>query len=418
MDDSDPIVKWLYGRQMHGIRLGLANITVLLDRLGNPQRSFRSVHVAGTDGKGSVCACIDSILRASGLRTGLYTSPHLLEFNERIKIDGIDAKDEDIKSLARQVRPVTEAMDAEGMGCTFFEVTTAMAFLHFKNEKVDCAVVEVGLGGRFDATNVITPEVCVIGNISLEHTDYLGDTIEKIAFEKAGIIKKGVPCITLNGEPAFGVIAREAESAGAPLIRVDPDDIAVRENRGDGVSFSYKGEFYNVAIPGRHQARNAALAIEAVSRLNPDACFRCAVMDGLSDVRWPCRMEKIPGLPLIIDVTHTFAGSGDLAADVEEIYGKVTVVFGILGDKDAEHIACNLSKIASKAIVAAPDSPRALPAGKAAEIMGRYCKTEVAGSVGEGIESAMKSGGTVLVTGSLYMAGEALRWLKKTYPDF
>lgn len=421
MNDGDPIAGWLYGRQMHGIRLGLENITELLRRLGDPQRSFRSVHVAGTDGKGSTCACTESMLRASGFKTGLYTSPNLTEFNERIKVMGEDISDGRISEYAGKLRPIVEDMDAKGSRCTFFEVTTAMAFMHFRDEGVDYAVVEVGLGGRYDATNVLEPDVCIICNISLEHTEYLGDTVEKIAYQKAGILKKGVPCITLNPEPAFGIIAEVARDVGAPLARVFPDDIEIIKNTRGGVSFRYKGGEYFVSIPGRHQARNAALALEAVSRLDIGGCFGCCARDGLSTVRWPCRMELLPGLPVIMDVTHTRAGSEDLAHDIAEIYGKVTVVFGALGDKDIEHIAGNLSTIAKRMIVTSPCSERAAPLEDVARIVHRHtADAETAPDVGRAIEMALEGRGDemILVTGSFYMAGDALRWLRRTFAGF
>lgn len=411
----------MHGRQMHGVRLGLENITELLDRLDNPQHSFRSVHVAGTDGKGSTCACIESVLRSAGVKTGLYTSPNLTDFNERIRVDGEDISESRISHYVAILKPAVEDMDSRGMRCTFFEVTTAMAFMHFRDEGVKYAVVEVGLGGRYDATNVLRPEVCVICNISMEHTEYLGDTLEKIAYQKAGILKKGVPCITLNPEPAFGVIAECAREAGASVVRLSPSDIEVERNARDGVHFRYKGTGYFVSIPGRHQAKNAALALEAVSRLDIGGCFACYAADGLSAVRWPCRMELLPGLPIIMDVTHTCAGSEDLAHDISEIYGKVTVIFGALGDKDIEHMVCNLSRIAVRMIVTSPLSERAAPLDKVAEAAGRYVDiVETAPDVGAAISMAMdgRKDEMILVTGSFYMAGDALRWLRKTYAGF
>ena len=205
---KEEFLAWLYGLSAHGIKLGLENTRELLKRLGNPQEHFGSVHVAGTDGKGSVCAIIHSILTASGVRTGLYTSPHILEFNERISVCGVPISDEELADLAARVVPHVNGMAENNMLCTFFEVTTAIAFLHFMEKGVEYAVVEVGMGGRFDSTNVIVPDVTVINNISIDHTEYLGNTIEKIAYEKAGIIKPGVPCVTINGESAYSVIKR------------------------------------------------------------------------------------------------------------------------------------------------------------------------------------------------------------------
>lgn len=414
---------WLNGLQVHGIVLGLENITELLRRMGNPEKRFRSVHVAGSDGKGSVCACTASILRSSGFCTGLYTSPHLEEFNERISVDGEDITDDELASVVEKIRSEVEWMASHGMMCTFFEVTTALAFQYFADRDVDYAVVEVGMGGRFDATNVLVPKACAIGNISLEHTAFLGDTIEKIAFEKAGIIKSEVPCVTKNPEPAFTVIDNVAEDADAPLTRVIPEDIEVLRNGREGVEFTYKEEEYYVSIPGRHQASNASVAIETVSKL-PEygRCIRCNIRKGLSSVKWPCRMEHLRELPIIMDVTHTSAGAKDLASDISEIYGKVVLVFGVLEDKDIEHICEYLAHVALRVYVTRPESSRATDSAKVFEAMSRYhddvIRTE---NVFEAMDKAVRElnkGETILVTGSFYMAGDVRTWLRRTYAKF
>jgi folylpolyglutamate synthase/dihydrofolate synthase len=179
--EKDALLDWMYGLRSRGIKLDLSNTKEIMSKLGDPQDHMKCIHVAGTDGKGSVCACIASILRASGIRTGVYTSPHLTEFNERISIDGNDVTDRELTALIDKVRPIIMSMEEDGKKPTFFEMTTAMAFLHFKENDVEYAVIEVGMGGRLDSTNVIVPEVCVISNISMDHEEYLGDTIEKIA---------------------------------------------------------------------------------------------------------------------------------------------------------------------------------------------------------------------------------------------
>lgn len=421
--DKDSFLKWLYDLQVHGIKLGLSNITGLLNKLGDPQNSFKTIHVAGTDGKGSTSACIYSILRASGVMVGLYTSPHLIEFNERIVFDGTEITNDELAELASEIVPIVGSMEESGAKCTFFEVTTAIAFMHFRNKGAEYAVIEVGMGGRFDATNIIIPEVCVIGNISLEHTEFLGDTIEKIAFEKAGIIKPGVPCITLNEDHAYDVIKEVAFAKGAPLTRVLPEDIEIRNNGVRCLSFTYKGEEYDVSVPGRHQANNASMAIEAVSKLKIfGQCIRCNVRKGLKSVYWPCRMEKMKGLPIILDVTHTHAGSAELAVDISEIYGKVLVIFGVLNDKDIVHICRDLSTIATRMIVTQPDSVRAESVADVNRIMSEY-ETDITmtKNVQDAIEEAFRSrkkDELILVTGSFYMAGDALKWLKKTYARF
>jgi len=417
--DKEKFLDWLYGLSVHGIKLGLRNITELLHRLGDPQESFRSVHVAGTDGKGSVCAMVSGVLTDGKVRTGLFTSPHILNFNERISVDGAYITDEELAYMASVTVPHVKSMAEEGMLCTFFEVTTAIAFLYFKEKGAEYAVVEVGMGGRYDATNVIVPEVCVINNVSMEHTEYLGRTIEDIAFEKAGIIKQGVPCVTINPEPSFSVIKKVAEEKKAPLTRVDPEDIRLTLVTEEGTGFTYKEEEYFVSVPGKHQARNASLAIEALSKIGIYG-YRCSIKPGLGNINWPCRMQRVEGTPFIVDVSHTFAGSSCLSSDVRDIYGKVLVVFGILGDKDIDHISKNISEISGRIILTKPDSVRAAPLDKISETMARYSEVvAVESEVADAMELALairEPDELILVTGSFYMAGDALKWLEKTYP--
>ena len=419
MDNDNEILNWLYGLSVHGIKLGLTNTTELLKRLGNPQNSFRKIHVAGTDGKGSTCAMIASVLRESGFKTGLYTSPHIIEFNERISIDGQNISDEDVRTLVSVIRPMVEDMRKDDMQCTFFEVTTAMAFLYFRENDIDYAVVEVGMGGRFDATNVITPDVSVITTISMEHTEYLGDTIEKIATEKAGIIKSRVPVVTNNEGAPYDVIFKKALENGAQLFKVpEPQSITVDQ---DSTSFTYKGKDYKVGIPGRYQAYNACLAIEAMSQMPYASKVIPHIQDGLAKVRWPCRMQKLDDLPIILDVTHTKVGSKALAENIAEIYGKVTVVFGVLSDKDISGIAENLSAIASKVIVTTPISERSaklktVEKAVKSKIKDVTAERDIFKAFDKGME--MRGDEMLLITGSFIMAEDALKWLKRTSAGF
>ncbi|MDD3232883.1 MAG: bifunctional folylpolyglutamate synthase/dihydrofolate synthase [Candidatus Methanomethylophilus sp.] len=412
-------LKWLYGLQMHGIKLGLTNIKELLRRMHDPQKNYPIVHVAGSDGKGSSSAIIAAVLRKSGYRVGLYTSPHLLNFNERIAVDGQFIADDEVADFAAALRPHIDDMAESGLSCTFFEVITAMALCYFREKHVQYAVLEVGMGGRFDATNVVTPAVSVINNISMEHTEYLGDTIEKIAIEKAGIIKPGVPCVTINPEPAYGIIAAVAAERGAPLTRVQASDITVKQNTAAGPVFDYGGEEYRVAIPGRNEAKNAALAITALRQL-PEYADRIAphVHEGLAAVRWPCRLERQPGTEVIVDVTHTKAGSDGLVTDVREIYGKVVLVFGVLKDKDVEGLCRNLAAIASGVVVTQPVTERAKPAAETAAVMRKYFPAvETAPTVAAALARAVElkePGEMILVTGSFYTAEGALRCLGRT----
>ena len=414
------MLSWLFSFTAQGIKLDLENTKDLLRRLGDPHLSMKYVHVAGTDGKGSISSCIASILISSGIRTGLYTSPHIVDFNERITVNGENITDAEAERLLLMMKDCVREMEADGRTPTFFEMTTVMAFLHFKNKGVEYAVLEVGMGGRADSTNVITPEVCVIGNISMDHMEYLGDTIEKIAFEKAGIIKPGVPCVTLNKDPAFGVLKKAADERGAPIVRIDPLDICIIKADEGGVDLSYKEERYRVSIPGSRQADNAAMAVEAASKLKIyGQCLRCNIKKGLRDVRWPCRLEKIGGLPIILDVTHTAAGSAALAEAVSELYGEVDVVLGMLKEKDAQSMAENLSRISRRVYVTALLSERSADPEALREIFcNKFQETIVCRSVSDAIGLAMRSrtNNNILVTGSFHTAEEAAAWLKKTYP--
>jgi dihydrofolate synthase/folylpolyglutamate synthase len=418
----DDLHSWLFSFTLRGIKLDLENTKELLKRLGDPHLSMKYVHVAGSDGKGSISSCMASILISSGIRTGLYTSPHIEDFNERITVNGEKITDAETEGLLKIMRGCVADMESEGMIPTFFEITTVMAFLHFRNKGVEYAVMEVGMGGRLDSTNVITPEVCVIGNISMEHMEFLGDTIEKIAFEKAGIIKPGVPCVTLNKDPAFSVLKKIAEERGAPIVRVDPNDIKVEKTDKKGVEFLYKEERYRVSIPGIRQADNASMAIEAASKLKIyGQCVRCSLKKGLRDVRWPCRLEKINDLPIILDVTHTAAGSKALAEDVAELYEKVDIVLGMLKDKDAVTMAENLSKISDKVFISALGTDRTTDPEILKEIFGgRFREMIVCESVSDAMDLAMtsKTKNNILVTGSFHTAEEAAAWLKRTYPGY
>ncbi len=412
---KDDAIEWLYGLTVHGIKLGLKNITELLNRLGNPQDSFRTIHVAGSDGKGSTCSMIASILSASGFRTGLYTSPHIIEFNERISVSGKQISDRDLAKYAKIVRDHIEDMRKDDMQCTFFEATTAMAFLYFRDKKVEYAVIEVGMGGRFDATNVIRPDVTVITNISMEHTEYLGSTIEEIAYQKAGIIKEGVPVITINKGPILEVIRDVAYGLDSELII--PDTPGLISLSKTSTKMEYKGIEYTIGVPGDYQIINASMALEAVRNL-PDVDITTEdEIKGLSKLKWPCRLQKVKGMPMIIDVSHTFEGSKAAFKNIASIYGKVTVVFGLLSDKDIEGIAKNLSEIASKVIVTNPESERAANIDKVfKEVSKHVIDVEKIPNISDAIDRAMAIRGeeNVLVTGSFFMSEGAMKWLKRT----
>lgn len=412
-------LEWLVRLNDRGITPGLDNIRELMGRLGNPQSDLRFIHVAGTNGKGSVCAMIESILKASGIRVGMFTSPHILKINECIRISGDEIPDDDLDQILSVVRPHVDSMDAEGMFCTQFEVLTAIALTYFKTVSAEICVIEVGMGGRLDSTNIISPEITVINDIEMEHTAFLGDTIEKIASEKAGVMKPGVPCITVNDGAAYDVLKEHAEEVGCELVRIDRDSAEVLSNMPDHVDILYKEELHEVSLPGKHQARNAALAIECVSRLPEyEGMIREHVDEGLMSVSWPCRMQKFIGEPVVIDVSHTLSGARCLSSDVSDIYGKVILVLGMLGDKDIDGFCRVIAPVVKTAFISAPDSVRASPAERTAEIASRHMP--VSGTfptVAEAVEAALSSRDEeiVLITGSFRTAEDALRWFQNRY---
>ena len=403
-------IEWLNGLSTKGIRPGLGSISALAKALGNPQEGLRTIHVAGSDGKGSVCCMLESILISAGYRVGMFNTPYILSVNESIRIDGRNIDDGLLDSYLLRVMKGSEE---HAIDCTNFEALTACAFLCFREEKVDIAIIEVGMGGREDATNIIVPDVSVINNISLEHTAFLGDTVEEIAWQKAGIMKPGVPCVTINAGAALETLRRCSAEIGCPLISVDPDDISITASRPEYIMMRYGCDCFEIGIPGRHQARNAALAVEAIRCLKDSSRISPFIRIGLESAHWPFRMEKLPDRSIVLDVTHTRKGAECLAEDISEIYGKVVLVTAMLSDKDLDGVAETLSKIAKKVLISSPYSPRAADKEELASCYRRYCDdVEVFDTVGEAVEQALKNDDIILVTGSFRTAEDCLRWLR------
>jgi dihydrofolate synthase / folylpolyglutamate synthase len=420
-------IGYLFGLQKHGIKFGLANSVRLMELLGDPHRRFRALHIAGTNGKGSTAALLAGVLRAAGYRTGLYTSPHLVSFAERIRVDGVPIAEERVVELADRVRrryqDLSPAGAGEAMSPTFFEVTTAMAFTHFAEAGVDVAVVEAGMGGRLDSTNVITPLVSVITNIDLEHTEFLGGTLEQIAAEKAGIIKAAVPVVTGVVQPeAVRVIEQEAARQGAPVYRMPQDFGAGRTSAGPPQRFDYRGIAQDlpdltVALLGRHQVGNACLAVAAVEcavRAGlgvPESALR----SGLASAVWEGRLELLARKPdLYVDGAHNPASAAVLADALQELrsgHSRLVLVLGILQDKDHAGIIAPLAPLADSIIVTRPAYARALDAAALADSVRRtHPDVAVAGTVGEAIARARAQtppDGLIIVTGSLYTVGDA-----------
>ena len=412
---------WLFGLEARGIKFGLSNITDLLERMGNPHLRYRTIHVAGTNGKGSVCAIIDSVLRQAGYRVGLYTSPHIVDFGERIRVDGVPLPHEDMLRLASEVRKISEAMALESpeKRMTFFELTTAMAFARFAEEGVDWAVVEVGMGGRLDATNVIVPEATVITRIGIEHTEFLGSTLDQIAGEKAGILKPGVPAITAArpGSGLESIIAR-AEEMGSPLMVIGADKHPFVRTDLEGTEIDTEdGLRLRAPIPGRYQAENMALAYEVLRGLGDPGLTDEVIVRGFGHSRWPGRLEIVSRAPtIILDATHTGDGARVVSKEVREMVpGRIILVIGVLDDKDLVSMSSHFGSISDIAIATSPRSKRSFPVEMVRDALADHCtEVLVEPDVGNAMEMAMslaRPSDTVLVTGSLYTLGEARRWL-------
>jgi dihydrofolate synthase/folylpolyglutamate synthase len=353
------------GRLQHvGIKLGLENIAALCLALGNPQNRFLSVHVAGTNGKGSVSAMLAEIMRAHGLKTGLYTSPHLVRVEERIRVDGREIASKRFRELLTQLKSVIDRLMAEGRLAyhpTYFEVVTALAFLEFAERGVDVAVLEVGMGGRFDATNVVRPLVSVITTIALDHETHLGSTLGKIAFEKAGIIKPAIPVVCgVKDGPALREIRRVARERGAPLTEVfgSGRTLETRWVRG-GYRFVYAGEngryAFSPGLAGRHQGENAAVAIAAADVLSRvwRPLEKARILAAVRETRWEGRLETVRRRPLVLlDGAHNVEGVTALAAHIKEVIGRpVVLVFGAMKDKDLRAMTRVLFPVASTVIL-------------------------------------------------------------------
>lgn len=415
---------YLEGLGRFGSRLGLERMAYLLEGLGHPERRLRVIHVAGTNGKGSVSAMLTSVLRAAGYRTGLYTSPHLQYYGERIRLDGAAIPPARLDSLVATVKEVADAAAARGLEPpTEFEAGTALMYLYFAEERADLVVQETGLGGRLDATNLVErPLVSVITPVDFDHMDRLGATLADIAREKAGIIKPGAPVVMGPQHPeAAAVIAAVSESAGAPLIRtaedvqVEPLAVSAEGSRFDYHGLGVSWRRLSLGLPGRHQLANAACALAAIEILRrlDLAVPEQAVREGLARVRWPGRLELVQGSPaVVLDGAHNPAGLRALRAALDELFRcrRTTLVFGMLADKDVTGAAAALAGFGGEVVATRPDSPRALDPGELASILKRHGITVFAVEPDpvRAVRLALERAGPddlVVVAGSLYLVG-------------
>lgn len=414
-----------------GIVWDLRRIERLLERMGNPQHAAKSVHVAGTKGKGSTSAMIASILKQAGYRTGLYTSPHLLSFTERIQVDGQNIAEEDWARLTGLVKPHVEAENALGdLGeLTTFEILTAMAFIHFHDVKADYQVLEVGLGGRLDATNMVRPQVCVITSISYDHTDVLGDTLTKIAGEKAGIIKPGATVVSAPQFPeAMAVLERVCRERGVRLVRVDREMAWRRESFSpEGQSFQLKGmnRDYIIRIPllGEHQMENAAVAVAAVELLEGPGAAKItagSIVAGLERVNWPGRLQVLRREPwVVVDGAHNTYSMQRLGEALRQYfkYDKLTLILGFGGDKDIAGMVGEAVKMTGNIILVASRHPRSVKAALLVEeFKKRGVKARVAESVAAAVKLAMAGAGPndlICAAGSVFVIAEVMEGFTK-----
>lgn len=423
--DYAEFTNWMFNLERFGIKLGLDNITEFMSRIGDPHKHLRSVHVTGTNGKGSVCAFVSKMLLEHGMKVGLYTSPHLVDFRERIKIGDEEIPEEDVLRIGLAVKKVADEMAAEDSEkqLTFFEFTTGLAFKYFRQRRIDILVAEVGMGGRLDATNILSPEASVITRIGLEHTNYLGSTIQAIAREKAGIIKPGVPVVTCERNPdSLAVISSTCRKKGSQLIRIDKDFRVYRIIETlSGTEFEYAGWHHakmKTRLLGGYQADNAATALAVVESLH-ERGIHVAVDEmrkGVLDTTWPGRLDVVSRHPLIIfDGSHNPDGVSTTVTVLSNLgVVPLTFVLGCMDDKDAEGIVKAIAPISSQIICTQAEYKRALSAADLADIARRETNGPVQVEVSSekafeaGLSSDMGKG--MCVIGSLYLVGEAISW--------
>ncbi len=413
-------VDYLFSRRAKGMKLGLDNIRNLVQRLGHPERTFPSIHVAGTNGKGSTVAILESILREAGYRTGRYISPHLMDMRERMQIRGKSISQDKVVQYLQYMKPHIEAT-----GASFFEILTAMGFLYFSENKIDIAVLETGLGGRLDATNVVTPLITMITEIGLEHTRILGKHLNAIAREKAGIFKPGIPCISgANHWRARRRLLELAEDMNVPItfskdnIRISHMELTERFSRFhcDTGRTSYKDLQLNLL--GKHQVNNAALALMAVDELQKQGWKipEDAVRQGLKKVPWHARLELLQENPkILLDSAHNPMGIRTLVQALNKIftYDRLILVFGVLKDKDYKEMFNRIGPLAEVIILTKPLSDRALKPGilrDAPIVQGK--QVEVIPNIQDAWQRALELAhkkDMVCGAGSIYFVGEVLR---------
>lgn len=420
---------WIHARLRLGIKPGLKRMEWMMAKLANPHRELKAIHIGGTNGKGSTVTFLRSILQAGGYTVGTFTSPYIEQFNERISINGKPITDEEILQIANVIKPLADELEGTDLeGPTEFEVITAMAFYYFaKVHPVDIVVFEVGLGGRFDSTNIILPMLSIITNIGLDHVNILGHTYEEIAFEKAGIIKPGTPVFTGVKRPdALGVIEKQAEKMEAPLFKINQEfSIENHQSLPKGEQFSLKIhdrtlENLEISLIGEHQTENSSLAIMASLYLNERGLFSLseeAIRTGLTRAYWPGRFEILSENPLVvIDGAHNDEGITALVHELNQRYAdrKIHIVFCAMKDKSLDNMIGKLDGVADKITFVSFDYPRAASAETLFEISrseNKFAREDWQNAIREEL-SHLEDGSILVITGSLYFISEVKPFLK------
>ena len=419
----DEALEYIHGISWTFCKPGLERTRDLCQRLGNPQKQLKFVHVAGTNGKGSFCSMLSSILTAAGYRVGLYTSPFVLRFNERMQVSGVPISDEKLAAVTEKVKPIADSMTDKP---TEFELITAIAFEFFREEEVDVVILECGMGGRLDSTNVIdAPILSVITGIELDHTAFLGDTIEKIATEKAGIIKHGSPVLYGDDDPSvLSIIKNKAQDVESDVYTVDKSNLFIRDMTLDGTIMDFRGvNDLRLPLLGMYQPTNCARVLMAVDILKSRGLDISdeAIRQGIAMAKWPARFEIIARDPItVFDGAHNPEGIVAAVKSIEHYFGRggVVAVSGVLKDKDFEFIACELNKVCKKVFTITPDSPRALSSEEFAKCINNTGGNAVAtDSIGEALTKARKyavsNGLSVVCLGSLYTYVDVIKHIKE-----
>lgn len=422
MNNYQQIIDYLFALQRFGIKLTLENITALLQQLDNPQNKWPSIHIAGTNGKGSTAAILESILMQAGYKVGLYTSPHLIDFRERIRINRNHIPQEDVINFTIRMKDLIERITP-----SFFEAATAMAFWYFAKEEIDIGIIEVGLGGRLDSTNVVTPMISIVTNVDIDHQKYLGNTIQEIAAEKAGIIKSGIPCITNNrNERVVEILSKECLSKNSELIKVNGlSEYRIISKDFESTNFNLKigANIYNelhLNLPGDHQIENAILAIGTLKCLKGKwKISQKDISTGLRDVIWRGRINLISREPfIIIDVSHNTSGFEKTLSFLNNFFPKerLKVITALQEDKDFEKIGDLLSYYSENVYLVDLKLGKPLPASKLADVLNqKKVNSKIINSIGEiepEIHQLEQKDTLWLIIGSHYLAGEAYQNFK------